>query len=258
MLSLIIMLFIGLVTGAMTGLTGASGVAIVVPLVNLVLGLSMHEAIGTSLMVDVIASIAVAWTYFRAGNIDLRSGLWVAAGSIVGAQFGADMAIAAPGNWLQTGFGVSCIIMGIMLWRRGLNKEPERKHGPMSGSSRYLMALVLGLGVGIITGLIGAGGGVMIMLVLFFILGMPIHIAIGTSTLMMTLTALSGTIGYGLHGSLNLQAATVIGISAVAGGIMSARLANRINARILSRIVGAIFTLLGALMIALGLSPLIG
>jgi uncharacterized membrane protein YfcA len=111
--------------------------------------------------------------------------------------------------------------------------------------------------VGVITGLIGAGGGIMIMLILLFILGMPIHVAIGTSTLMMTLTALSGTIGYGLHGSLNLQAAIVIGIRAVAGGIMSAQLANRMNAKILSRVVGTIFSLLGALMVALGLNPLI-
>ncbi len=246
------MILIGLFTGMMTGLTGASGVAIVVPLLNLLLGFSVHESIGTSLLVDVIASVAVAWTYFRAGNIDFASGLWVAVGSIFGAQVGALWAVGVSAGGLQIGFGLCGIIMGIMLWRRGLKSVPERQ--PMAGRKRYPIALLLGFGVGIITGLIGAGGGIMIMLVLLFVLGMPIHIAIGTSTLMMTLTAISGTLAYGFHGNLNLEAGIVIGLSAVVGGVICATYANRVNAKLLSRIVSVIFVGLGLVMAGIGLS----
>jgi len=85
------------------GLTGASGVVVVVPLLTVLMGFSMHAAIGTSLFVDVITPLFVAWSYYKNGNVDIKSGLWLALGAIVGAQVGSLFAtnpcLAAKWGW---------------------------------------------------------------------------------------------------------------------------------------------------------------
>jgi len=77
---LVAMILIGVFTGIVTGLTGASGVMVVVPLTTVLLGFPIHEAIGTSLMVNVVSSLAITYIYYKNGNVDLRSGIWIAIG----------------------------------------------------------------------------------------------------------------------------------------------------------------------------------
>src|SRR5512136_3164188 len=93
---IVILILIGLLTGTVTAISAGSGVTVVVPLLVVFLGYSMHAAIGTSLLVDVIASINVAYHYYRHGRIDLKAGLWLALGAVVGAQVGAHFASFIP------------------------------------------------------------------------------------------------------------------------------------------------------------------
>lgn len=91
----IALILIGIFTGTITSLIGSSGVMIIVPLLSMFFGLSIHMAIGTSLMVDVIASITVAYNYYKNGNVDLKPGMWIAIGSLGGSQVGAIWAQAS-------------------------------------------------------------------------------------------------------------------------------------------------------------------
>ena len=86
--SILIMILIALVTGLMTGLTGASGVGVVVPMLTILLGFSIYEAIGTSLVVDIVASLVATVMYLKPSLV-YRSEIWIALGSIMGAQIGA-------------------------------------------------------------------------------------------------------------------------------------------------------------------------
>lgn len=255
-LHILAMLLIGLLTGVSTGLTGASGVSIVVPLLTLFLGFSVHAAIGTSLVVDVVASLAVVYTYYRYGNIALRAGLWVLLGAVVGAQVGALIASQIPEGGLGIGFGVGMIVMGAIVWRRGRKKpgEPgEEESGAlvMPDTRQKVKALITGFGIGLLTGIMGAGGGLMILFALLVILKFPLHKAIGTSTLIMAVTALSGAVGYALQGEIDLLGGVVIGLGAVAGGLASARLANAFSERRLSRVSGGLFIAVGIVMTAI-------
>ncbi|WP_281828281.1 TSUP family transporter [Lactobacillus amylolyticus] len=74
---------VGLVTGTITSLIGASGVIIVVPALTLFFAVNSHLAIRTSLLVDVITSLVVAISYFRHGNVRLQASLWITIGSII-------------------------------------------------------------------------------------------------------------------------------------------------------------------------------
>ena len=116
---------IGLLTGSVVGLTGASGVVVVVPLLTVLSGFSMHTAIGTSLFVDVITPLFVAWSYYKNGNVNIKSGLWLALGAIVGAQIGSLLANQSlSGGQMGVGFIVMIFIMAIAMWRKSMLPLP--------------------------------------------------------------------------------------------------------------------------------------
>lgn len=247
------MVLVGIFTGIVTGLTGASGVMVVVPLLSILTDFSVHEAIGTSLIVDVIAPLAISYVYFKHKNIDIKSGIWIAVGSIIGAQLGASFAGGISEVGLGSTFGIFMVIMGIIIWKKGLNHESLAKVMKKvakfeTQTQRIVTALILGFLVGIMTGVLGAGGGGMILLILIFVLNFPIHIAIGTSALIMAITACSGAIGYALHGNTKPVEGLILGISAAGSGMFSAKFANKANEQTLGKIIGVIFLLLGIIM----------
>jgi len=252
---LLLMVTLGLLSGAVMSLIGASAVMVVVPSLSLALGYGMHVAIGVSLLVDVIASLAVGYAYWRHGNVDLRHGLWIALGSVAGAQLGAGCTVALPDLFLAVSYGLWMIGSGAAIWRKGLDRaavaERFRRLVRLdSAAKRAAVALALGFGIGVNCGVFGAGGGILIMMVLIFLLDYPIHRAVGTSTVIMAVTAASAAAGYGLRGNIDVLASVVIAAGTVTGGISGARLANLISERALARIVGGIFMALGVAMTA--------
>ena len=91
----------------------------------------------------------------------------------------------------------------------------------------------------------------MFLLVLMIVLKFPTHMAIGTSSLIMAITAASGTLGYALHGNVDFSTGIILTVAAIIGGLLSARLANKVSEKVLTRIVGAVFAALGIAMIFL-------
>jgi uncharacterized membrane protein YfcA len=114
---------------------------------------------------------------------------------------------------------------------------------------RVVASFAVGFLIGIVSGVFGAGGGVMFLIALMFLLRYPIHKAIGTSTFIMAVTALSGAIGYTLNGYISPLAAILVGAGTIVGGRVGAVYANMAPEEKLAKIVGTIFTMLGMLMI---------
>jgi len=247
-------ILIGLGTGLVVGITGASGVLLVVPLLTIIMGMDMHTAVGTSLFVDVITSVIVSISYYRHGSVNLRAALWLAIGAILGAQAGAHFSnLVISAKFLNIGFLVFLFIMAIsMFFKRAQPSGEEKAHrlAEMTWRNR-LITLGIGLVLGINSGLFGAGGGMAFFLVLLIILKYPTRLAIGTSTAIMALTAISGTVGYAIHGSVDYSVGAIIAVAAVITGLASARLAHKIPEKVLNRLVGAIFAAIGVMMIVL-------
>jgi uncharacterized membrane protein YfcA len=118
------------------------------------------------------------------------------------------------------------------------------------GPKQVAASLLLGFLLGIISGIFGAGGGIMFLLTLIVLLKYPLHKAVGTSTLMMTLTALSGAIGYALNGYVSPLAFILVGAGAIVGGRIGAVYANKVPEASLSKIIGIVFIALGIIMVA--------
>jgi uncharacterized protein len=247
-------LVIGVLTGSITSLIGASGVMIVVPILTMIFSVSVHTAIGTSLFVDVIASITVAYSYYKNGNIELKSGIWIAVSSIFGAQLGTFFASKMGEGNLSLSFGIILLLAGFSMLRKSL-KNKEKSDIALKDTFKFkaewqkiLSTLIIGFGIGILSGIFGAGGGVMILLALTILLSFPLHKAIGTSTLIMAITALSSTFGYGFRGNINYELGILISLGAIAGGIIGSHYANKVNESVLKKVVGISFMVMGAVM----------
>jgi len=106
---------IGLVTGSVVGLTGASGVVVVVPLLSVLLGYSMHSAIGTSLFVDFITPLFVAWSYYKNGNVNFLSGIVVALGSIIGGLLTSRLANRVSEKTLEKLVSGVFVCLGVLM-----------------------------------------------------------------------------------------------------------------------------------------------
>jgi hypothetical protein len=182
---IIIILLIGAGAGVFTGIMGGSGVVVVVPMLTLFLSFPVHTAIGTSLLINIVAALVTSFIYYRHQNLYIKPALWIALGSVVGAQAGSIFADMMPPVGLGNLFGFMLVPMGILLWMRGI----PRTTGGVSSSSNSsglpvetrkgrLIAVGLGLFVGIMCGLFGAGGGAMIFIILIFVLHYPIHLAV--------------------------------------------------------------------------------
>jgi uncharacterized membrane protein YfcA len=252
---------IGLCAGTITGIMGGSGVVVVVPALMFFAGFPVHVAIGTSLFVDVVASLVASYTYAQNKNLDMSQGVWMAIAAVGGAQLGSLIAASTPSFGLTWDFGIFLIINGAYILKTGMHKITTRisrirNRRPSNGNKDTakgrgvtIASILLGLGIGIVSGFIGAGGGMMFLLVLLFVLGYELHVAIGTSTLIMAITAASGSAGYYLHGNLELVAALVISVGTVVSVRLSAVVANRLGEEALGRIIAVIFIVLGVMML---------
>jgi len=260
-LTVVLLVALGICSGGMTSLIGASGVMVVIPALSMGMKFTMQQAIGTSLMVDVIGSIVVSYTYFRNKNIDLKRGIWIAAGSVGGAQLGAMFADWIPESDFGSAFGIFLAIFGVFMLVRGANtgksvSKIDRPARLKAGWQTNLASLGIGFVLGIISGVAGAGGGINFLIVLLFVVRLPLHKAIGTSTLIMAITALSGAIGHGARGNIDLVAGLIIGIGTIIGGLLGARFANRVSEKVLARVTGGIFVVLGLAMTFIALKQL--
>jgi len=257
-----VVLGVGLVAGNVTGLIGASGVMVVVP-AFILLGYPPAGAIGASLFIDAVASLVVAWTYWQHKNLAVKEGIWIALGSMAGAQAGSYLADLIPPVGLSSSFNVFLAISAVILWiygKRTIAPDAEemvsksRMRGLIEAlrSRPRIFGAALGAVVGVISGMLGAGGGIMILLILIFVMRFGMHEGIGTSTLIMAFTAASGTIGHAVAGNLPIGLALVGSAGTVIGGRIAAAYANKVDEKALSKLAAILFAALSVVMFFLG------
>jgi len=257
-MEIFLVLLVGCFSGMITGLTGASGVMVVVPLITILFKFPIHEAIGTSLVVDVLTSLMISATYFKNDNITLKSAGWVAISSVTMAQIGARFSDKIPERGLDSGFSFVLIVLALIIWRTGIKRDkvpvaPFDLSDYKSPLWRLILSVLLAGGSGFLTGFIGAGGGTNILLILLFVNKFPMHKALGTSILIMSFTALSGVIGHASFGNVNILTGITLAASAIPAGIYCARFTSRISEKSLSRVMSGVYIILGVVMMFINL-----
>ncbi|WP_258131985.1 sulfite exporter TauE/SafE family protein [Microbacterium sp. MYb62] len=201
---------IGLAAGLLSGMFGVGGGAVIVPLLVLLAGFDQRRAAGTSLAAIVPTAGIGVISYATLGQVAWVPAVILAAGAIVGAQIGARLLPKVSQTVLRWGFVGFLLAVIVSLFLLVPSRDAVFEIGWLNA-----LALVgLGLGTGVVSGLIGVGGGIIVVPFLMFVFGASDLTAKGTSLLMMIPAALSGTFGNLRTGNVELVPAVIIGAAA--------------------------------------------
>ncbi len=250
------LVILGLVVGVVSGLLGVGGGFMNVPVLHFFGGLSFSDAVGTSLLIVSLTSLSSAFGHFWRGRVDALLGVVLEVATVPGALAGALITSVVDERMIGSIFAVGLVIVGITMasgrsihWNIGmrpfLRRKLTRRGGELFEYEVSLPAALVGSFVaGVASGFLGIGGGV-IKVPLLVALGVPIHIAVGTSCFMMTLTALAGVAMHATIGQVNLTSALAMGAGAVIGGQVGSALSGRIKALVLRRLFGLFLSCVG-------------
>lgn len=183
--------FLSIFIGAAVGLLGGGGSILTTPLLVFVMGFDAKQAIAASLFVVAVTSGFGLIHYARAGRVRWKTGLIFGAAGMVGAFAGGQIGARLPGNVLLGAFSIMMGVTAIAMIR-GRKQVAGKAHG-----GRPIVRILLdGFVVGLVTGLVGAGGGFLVVPALVLLGGLPMQIAVGTSLLVVMMKSIAGFLGY--------------------------------------------------------------
>lgn len=189
----------GIATGTLLGLLGGGGSIIAVPIMVYLLGMQTKAAIGTSLIIVGLASLLAAWSHFRNHSVLISTALIFAVSGAIGSFAGARLAQQISDVVQLSMFAVMMALVALLMLR---NRQPQNEMVADAKPNSLPMMLLTGLGVGLLTGLLGVGGGFIIVPALTMVLHLPLKKAIGTSLLAIGTNSIVAAMSYG--SSLNL------------------------------------------------------
>ena len=223
--------------GLSLGLLGGGGSILAVPLLVYVVGLGPRDAVATSVFVVGLASVAAMIPHALEKRVHARIGLPFGVASMVGAFVGGRLAHLLSEKLLLGSFtGVMAVTALAMMRRR--QAEPEGEVGGGGGgllASTFARASGIGIGIGLLTGIVGAGGGFVIVPALVLLCGLPMRAAVGTSLLVIAMNSFAAFAGAVRHASVPWDAAGAIAAAAVVGSLIGAALAKRVPAGVLRK-----------------------
>ena len=244
----LICVLIGAGVGTLAGLTGVGGGVFLVPLLVGVLYLSQYESHGTSLAVIFPMALAGAIMYAVMGYFDWRLFLLLSFGGVFGALAGARLMTYVPERRLQWFFGAFLICVGaVMVLTHSSSSVAEA--GYKLGVGQYFEFIVAGLIAGLLSGILGVGGGVVLIPVMVLLVGVGQHTAQGVSLAVIAAITFFGAISHYRQKTVVSKVALLIVPSAVIYGLIGTVIASHINGEILRRVVGVIVIIVGVLTI---------
>ena len=246
--TILVTFFAGLGAGLGTGFAGMSAAAVISPMLITFLHMDPYMAVGIALSSDVLASAVSAYTYYKNKNLDIRNGLVMLASVLAFTVVGSYTASLVPSATMG-GFSVfMTFLLGIKFIVRPVMTTKESM-AATSVKKRVLQSLVCGALIGFICGFVGAGGGMMMLLILTGVLGYELKTAVGTSVFIMTFTALTGSVSHFAIGGLPDVSVWLLCIAfTLIWARIAAVFANKAQPETLNRATGVVLVVLGAVI----------
>lgn len=249
--TIIVCILAGMGAGLGTGFAGMSAAVVVSPMLITFLGMNPYEAIGIALASDVLASAVSAYTYGKNKNIDLKRSKTLFISVLIFTAVGAVVAHMVPSTTMGNMTVYASLLMGLNFIKKSFKEEKPREPRTFSGKMQVIVPILCGALIGFICGFIGAGGGIMMLLLLTTVLGYELKTAVGTSVFIMTFTALFGaTSHFTLSGIIpDLYILTICVLSTLFFARVGALFANKATPKVLNRSTGIVLATLGIFMI---------
>lgn len=208
--SILVLAILGAATGLLSGLFGIGGGVVLVPMLVMILGFEQRLAAGTSVAAILPAAIIGGVGYALQGNVDWIAAVLLAVGVVIGAQIGSYLLSRVPTGFLRWMFMAFLLGVVISLWFVIPQRDAEIDITVLTGALLVLTGLI----TGVLSGLLGVGGGVVVVPVLMFFFGASDLIAKGTSLIMLIPGSISGTLGNVRRRNVDLRSAAVLGLAA--------------------------------------------
>lgn len=239
----------GVGAGLGTGFAGLSAAAVISPMLITFLNIPAYTAIGIALASDVLASAVSAYTYGKNKNLDIRNGAIMMAFVLIFTIVGSWVASLLP----NTTMGSFSVVMTFMLGIKFIVKPVMTTKSDMdavSKSKRLIQSVIFGMIIGFICGFIGAGGGMMMLLILTSAMGYELKTAVGTSVFIMSFTALTGALShFRIGGAPDMFCLVCCALSTLLWARVAAVFANKASAKTLNRATGIVLAILGGAML---------
>lgn len=243
---------LSVLVGVALGLLGGGGAILMVPLLAYVAGQDSNEAIATSLLVVGVTSLVASTTHAVAGRVRWKVAGIFGAAAMVGAYAGGRISHYVPGTVLLVMFAVVMLGAGVAMLRP--RAENEVTNRPL----RMPAMLAIGATVGVISGLLGAGGGFLLVPALVLLAGLPMPAAVGTSLVIISMQSMAGLAGQLQSASIDGRTAGLVTAAAVLGSIGGGLLASRIPPARLRVLFGWFVLLMAAFVLGRELVPAVG
>lgn len=243
--TILICFLAGMGAGLGTGFAGMSAAAVISPMLITFLGIPAYSAVGIALASDVLASAVSAYTYGKNKNLDVKNGLIMMATVLCFTMVGSWVSSLVPSQTMGSFsvcmtflLGIKFIVKPVMTTREAMNQVDSKK--------RVVQSILCGMLVGFICGFVGAGGGMMMLLVLTSVLGYELKTAVGTSVFIMAFTALTGSVSHFAIGGLpDFTILALCVLFTLLWTRVAARFANKASPLVLNRATGVVLTVLG-------------
>lgn len=249
LLTLCVTFFAGMGAGLGTGFAGMSAAAVISPMLITFLGIEPYTAVGIALASDVLASAVSAYTYKKNKNLDIKNGLTMMAMVLLFTIIGSYVSSIVPARtmgsfstFMTLLLGIKFIVKPVMTTKQDMEAADPRK--------KLFGSIVCGALVGFICGFVGAGGGMMMLLILTSVLGYELKTAVGTSVFIMAFTAFTGAVShFAIGGMPDLVCLVLCVCFTLLWARVAARFANKAKPEVLNRATGVVLVILGAALI---------
>lgn len=247
-ITILVTFFAGMGAGLGTGFAGMSAAAVISPMLITFLHMDPYMAVGIALSSDVLASAVSAYTYGKNKNLDIKNGVIMMCSVLVFTVVGSFIASLVPSRTMGGFSTVMTFFLGVKFIVKPVMTTKESMQA-VSAKKRAIQSIVCGMLIGFICGFVGAGGGMMMLLILTSVLGYELKTAVGTSVFIMTFTALTGAVShFAIGGTPDWTVWILCVVFTFIWARIAAVFANKAEPKTLNRATGVVLVILGAVI----------
>ena len=253
LITILVTFFAGMGAGLGTGFAGMSAAAVISPMLITFLHVDPYMAVGIALSSDVLASAVSAYTYGKNKNLDIKNGLIMMESVLTFTVVGSYLASLVPSTTMGNFSVFMPFLLGVKFIVKPVMTTKESMQG-VSAKKRAIQSLICGIMIGLICGFVGAGGGMMMLLILTSVLGYELKTAVGTSVFIMTFTALTGAVShFAIGGQPDWLVFGLCVVFTLLWARIAALFANKATPKTLNRATGIILVILGIVVLSFSL-----
>lgn len=205
----------GLSAGLLGGYLGLGGGIIMVPFLTVLMKLDIKAAVPISVTAIVVTSLSSSNEYLKKGLVDIEFAVILALFMMIGTITGSSVSAYIPAEYLQVTLAVLVVYTAISLLKGKKNNDQQQFHD--NRSKHIMICSGLAIFTGILSGLLGIGGGVIIVPLLYLMVGLPLSTARGTSSLMIGFSAAAASIVYLINGQIDFKVVSGVILGIIVG-----------------------------------------